>query len=85
MTDRTSRPSRRLTSNTASPMIGPGTRGQLVGKLRTIAEFADLWGISPRTVQRLIKSRALRAHRIGRLVRISDDDAAAFLNENCDD
>jgi excisionase family DNA binding protein len=85
MTDRTSRPSRRLTSNAAPPMVGPSTRGGLVGKLRTINELAELWGVSPRTVQRLIKSRALRAPRIGRLRRISDADAAAYLNENCDD
>jgi excisionase family DNA binding protein len=85
MTDRASRPSPRLTLNAASPMIGPSTRGGLVGKLRTIDEFADLWGVSPRTIQRLIRSHALRAHRIGRLVRISDADAAAFLTENCDD
>jgi hypothetical protein len=44
MTDRASRPSPRLTLNAASPMIGPSTRGGLVGKLRTIDEFADLWG-----------------------------------------
>jgi excisionase family DNA binding protein len=41
------------------------------GKLRTINERAELWQVSPRTKQRLIKSGALRASRIGRLVRIS--------------
>ncbi len=55
------------------------------GKLHTIDELADLWGISPRTVQRLIKSGALRAHRIRRLLRISDADAEDFLNGNRDD
>lgn len=39
------------------------------GKLRTINERAELWQVSPRTIQRLIKSGALRASRIGRLVR----------------
>jgi excisionase family DNA binding protein len=55
-----------------------------VGNLRTIDELAELWRVSPRTVQRAIRSGALRAHRIGRLVRISDADAAAFLQENRD-
>jgi excisionase family DNA binding protein len=58
-----------------------GTRSGLFTKLHTVDEFADLLGVSPRTVQRLIKSRALPAYRIGRLVRISDADAKAFLEE----
>jgi len=56
-----------------------------VGNLRTIDELAELWRVSRRTVQRAIRSGALRAHRIGRLVRISDADAAAFLQDNRDD
>jgi excisionase family DNA binding protein len=55
------------------------------GKLRTIDERAELWQVSPRTIQRLIKSGALRASRIGRLVRISDEDAEDFLDSNQDD
>ena len=54
-------------------------------KLRTINECAELWQVSPRTVRRKIESGALRVHRIGRLVRISDDDADDFLDENHDD
>jgi excisionase family DNA binding protein len=70
-------------NNQTSNPIGPAR--PLIGKLRTVDEYADLWGVSPRTVQRQIKSGALRAHRIGRLVRISDADAAAFLNKNRED
>ena len=54
-------------------------------KLRKINECAELWQVSPRTVRRKIESGALRVHRIGRLVRISDDDADDFLDENHDD
>jgi excisionase family DNA binding protein len=59
--------------------------GQGLGKLRSIGELAERWDVSPRTVQRQIKSGALRARRIGRLVRISDADAEDFLNRNRDD
>jgi excisionase family DNA binding protein len=69
----------------AAARISGNTRARPLTKLRTIDEIADLWGVSPRTVQRAIKSGALRAHRIGRLVRISGADAAAFLAENRDD
>jgi excisionase family DNA binding protein len=58
---------------------------QAITKLHTVDELADLWDVSSRTVQRLIKSGALRAHRIGRLVRISDADVAAFLDGSRDD
>lgn len=84
MTDRTSRPRQRALRAT-SRVLNPAPRRSAVGKLRTIDELADLWGVSPRTVQRRIKSHALRAHRIGRLLRVSDADAAAFLEENRDD
>jgi excisionase family DNA binding protein len=52
------------------------------GNLHSIDELAELWGVSTRTVRRQIKSGALRAHRIGRLVRISDADAEDFLRQN---
>ena len=55
------------------------------GKLRSIDELAERWDVSSRTVQRQINSGALRAHRIGRLVRISDEDAEDFLKRNCND
>jgi excisionase family DNA binding protein len=54
-------------------------------RLRTIDETAALLAVSKRTVQRLIGSGALRAHRLGRAVRISDADIAAFLDDNRDD
>jgi excisionase family DNA binding protein len=60
-------------------------RSRPAGNLHSIDELAERWGVSSRTVQRQIKSGALRSHRIGRLRRISDADAAAFLNENRDD
>jgi excisionase family DNA binding protein len=60
-------------------------RSRPVANLQTIDELAERWGVSRRTLQRAIKSGALRTHRIGRLRRISDADAAAFLNENRDD
>ncbi len=60
-------------------------RRRPAGNLHSINELADRWGVSPRTVRRQIEAGALRAHRIGRLVRVSDADAEAFLNDNRDD
>jgi excisionase family DNA binding protein len=59
-------------------------RKRPIGKLRTITELADLWRVSPRTIQRIIESGALRCRRIGRLVRIADADADDFLDEDDD-
>ena len=50
-----------------------------ISQLRTIDETAEILNTSPRTVRRLIDSGALRVHRLGRLVRISDDDIAVLL------
>jgi excisionase family DNA binding protein len=60
-------------------------RTRRIGKLRTIAEQAELWEVSERTIQRLIKSGALRCRRIGRMVRIADADADDFLDQESDE
>jgi excisionase family DNA binding protein len=57
-------------------------RNQPAGNLHSVDELANRWGVSTRTVRRQIKSGALRAHRIGRRVLISDADIAAFLAAN---
>jgi excisionase family DNA binding protein len=59
-----------------------GVRRGPIPKLWTIEETAELFETSPRTVRRLICSGALPIYRIGRLVRISDADIAAFLVAN---
>jgi excisionase family DNA binding protein len=43
-------------------------------QLRTIAYAAERLNVSPRTVRRLIDAGELRIIRIGRSVRIDDDD-----------
>jgi excisionase family DNA binding protein len=54
--------------------------GRPVGKLHSIPETAEILQTSERTVQRLIASGQLRAHRFRRLVRIGDADIAALLD-----
>ena len=54
--------------------------GRPVGKLHSIPETAEILQTSERTVQRLIASGQLRAHRFCRLVRIGDADIAALLD-----
>lgn len=45
----------------------------------TVDDIAERLDVSTKTVRRWIKSGALPVHRIGRLVRISEVDFAAFL------
>jgi excisionase family DNA binding protein len=45
----------------------------------TISDVADFLDVSPRSVQRWIKSGDLPVHRFGGAVRISDTDLWAFL------
>ena len=78
MTNRTFNPAQRAASKGAAHVTGT-TRVRPVTKLRTIDETAELFNTSTRTVRRLIESGALPVHRLGRSVRISDADIAAFL------
>ena len=79
MISRTFRPSRSQASNRVSHITTPGTQGRSLTKLRTIDETAELFNTSTRTVRQLIESGALPVHRLGRSVRISEADIAAFL------
>ena len=56
-----------------------GTRGRPVSKLYTMEEVAEILGLSKRSVQRLVATGALRVHRLGRAVRVSDSDIAILL------
>jgi excisionase family DNA binding protein len=48
-------------------------------RLLSTAETAALLNVSPRSVRREIKSGALRVHRIGRSVRVSEEDLDRYL------
>jgi excisionase family DNA binding protein len=71
-------PSRKRRSARTPAPWRPSSRP--LGKLRTISQTAEILQTSNRTVQRLIACGRLRAHRIGRLVRIEDDHIAALLH-----
>jgi len=45
----------------------------------TLQQVAQCCAVSTRTTRRWIEAGALRAHRFGQLVRISEEDLAAFL------
>jgi excisionase family DNA binding protein len=51
----------------------------------TPAEVAELLRVSAMTVYRLIKSGELRAARIGKSYRISEDDVDAYLQARFSD
>jgi excisionase family DNA binding protein len=83
MTNRTSKKGRSATPKEGySSVIGADPRRGSVTKLRTIEATAEILDTSPRTVRRILDSGALPFYRIGRLVRISDADIAAFLAGN---
>ena len=48
-------------------------------QLYSVDAIATRFGLSAKTVRRLITSGQLVAHRIGRQLRISETDATAFL------
>lgn len=53
------------------------TAGGGAARLATKSELAERWGVSTRTVQRLVNKGYLHAVRIGRQLRFTADDIAA--------
>lgn len=50
-----------------------------IPRLLSVKQTADIVGVSTRTIRRWIDARELPFHRLGRQIRIADDDLAAFL------
>ena len=46
----------------------------------TVDQVAELLHVAPRTVRRWIESGTLKAHRIGRLVRIREEDLQELID-----
>lgn len=47
--------------------------------LLSVYQVADKLGISVRTVRRLIETKELPVHRIGRSLRVSPDDLSRYI------
>ena len=62
----------------SSPALS-GTRPERGPALLTIAQVADHLGASTRHVRRLVDRGQLPVHRLGRLVRISEDDLRQLI------
>jgi excisionase family DNA binding protein len=56
-----------------------GMQNPTLRRFYTIQEVSQALDVSPRTVSRWIASGELIAHRLGRSVRIADDDLRVFL------
>ena len=54
-------------------------------RFMTVAEVADILRVSTMTVYRLIKAGDLRAARIGKSFRISEDDVDTYLQSRFSD
>jgi excisionase family DNA binding protein len=52
-----------------------------IPRLHTVKRVAEALEMSERTVRRKIENRELKAHKLGRLVRISEEDLQRYLNE----
>jgi excisionase family DNA binding protein len=80
MSRRRSNPTRRMAPNPTSRTTATGMRSRPVSKLHTMEEVAEILGLSKRSVQRLVATGALGAHRLlGRAVRVSDSGTFSHL------
>jgi excisionase family DNA binding protein len=54
--------------------------GQNKPHFLTVNEVALALNVCPKTVRRLIATRVLHHHRVGRAVRVSEDDLRGYVN-----
>ena len=52
--------------------------------MMSVKQIALQVGVSIKTVRRWIERRELHCHRLGRSIRVSEDDLIAFLNRHRD-
>jgi excisionase family DNA binding protein len=63
-------------------MSKPLPSAQSAPRLLTVADVAERLQFSEKHVRRLIDAGEIPAVRIGRLVRVSEDDLALFIRRN---
>lgn len=64
-----------MTTRSPRPLAAPLPSAPLLD----VADVAARLRVCSRTVRRLIAAGALRAHRVGRLIRISEEDLQRYL------
>ena len=63
---------------TTPPQLTTASR---LPRLLAVGEVAELLQVSSKTVRRWIERQELRTHRLGRQLRVSEEDLAAFLGQ----
>jgi excisionase family DNA binding protein len=51
-------------------------------RMFAVAEIAEQLRVSDKTIRRWIERREMHVHRIGRQIRVSEEDLTAFLNKH---
>lgn len=49
-------------------------------RMLSVNQVADLLNVSTKTVRRMIEDRTLHHHRMGRIIRVSEEDLRAYIN-----
>lgn len=65
-----------MSDEPSSPGMASAVGGCAPKRYQSLQEVAEAWGVSVRTVRRLIAQGELKAYRIGGQVRIAVDDSA---------
>jgi excisionase family DNA binding protein len=71
-------PSTAATMELPPDMIKPSPSARLP-RLLSVRDVADRFGVSSKTVSRWIQRGHLHVHRLGRQIRIAEEDAATFI------
>jgi excisionase family DNA binding protein len=61
---------------------GPSTRASRRGRLLPLQDVAEQIQVSIKTVRRWIERGLLPAHRLGRVLRVSEEDLDAFISRH---
>ena len=64
------------THRTTPPRLTTASR---LPRLLAVGEVAELLQVSSKTVRRWIERQELRTHRLGRQLRVAEEDLTAFL------
>lgn len=57
----------------------PASQPPMLGLLLSVADVAERLDVSVKTIRRLIDSKSIAIHRIGRQIRISEADLAMYV------
>jgi len=73
----------RIPASLFNKMQSGSSANNIISKMMTLPELAELLSVSPTTIYRMTEGRKIRFYKIKGSIRFRKEDVLAYMNANC--